>query len=371
VVVNKDKIEFSLVLLLSRFPYDETVEQKIRKILTIHNIDWDFFFQLVVGQKIALLIYHRIQLFLEHIPKSEFLVFKENCSRQIFLNLKNINELKKIYQKAEDRNIEIIPYKGFVFAEEVYGSFSLRYSSDIDFWYNIKDTKHLEAIFTEEGYSPTIKFNRFQKKLFPKVNCEYHFVKKMDKQRVLFEPHHSWINHFLKIKPSVEDVEKHTTVFKGNNLNFKTFSPELTLVYLVLHHGITENWSFIKNHADLVAFVNKYYDANWEDFLVVCEKYEVKKAFLVGVESIKKLFDFSLPEVLNKELKKDKDISKLSELCLSEKRYLPVYLRQRTLFKIYFIWKTRANFLQKIQLLGRIILYSFYRLVFAISMIIK
>ena len=205
--------ENRLLLLLARFPYDKKTDEEIKAILEKSTVDWNLFFKIGIEQKISMIVFHRIQKFIDFVPNEEFAGFRAKCLQQLRNNLLNTKELLRIYEAAEKHGLYIISYKGAVFADEVYGGINLRASGDIDFWYAFEDTPIVKKIMRDEGYELVINYNKIQNFFFTKIDCEYHFYKRFEKngQRVLIEPHHHLINHFLKKKPTKED--KDNTLF--------------------------------------------------------------------------------------------------------------------------------------------------------------
>jgi hypothetical protein len=362
--------EQKILLLLARFPYDEKTNNEVKETFENNSIDWDLFFKIAIEQKISMIIFHRLQNFIDFIPNGKIEDFKQKCTNQLRNNLLNTKELLRICDEAEKYNLDIIPYKGAVFADEVYGGINLRASSDIDFWYPFNKTPVLKELVKENEYKPLIDYNAIQGFFFTKINCEFHFYKRFKNynQRVLIEPHHYLIKHFLKVNPTEEDLIKYTKKQKILNREIKVFSPELTILYLVLHHGSTENWGFFKHYVDLAAYINRYFDElDWDELLGICEKYEIKKTFLVGVHITKYLLKIDLPNVLELESNK-KEIETLAQLCLNNSWNYFNNESKRPFFKIYFLWKTRGSFIQKIKLIWQIIEYSFLRLLFFLSL---
>lgn len=362
--------EHKLLLLLARFPYDKETDSEVKEAFENNLINWDLFFNTAIEQKISMIVFHRLQKFTNLVPKEKFTDFKKDCVKKLRHILLNTKELLRLYDEAEKYKLDIIPYKGAVFADEVYGGINLRASSDIDFWYPFNQTPTLKKLVTANEYQPVIDYNTIQSFFFTKINCEFHFYKMFQNsgQRVLIEPHHYLMKHFIKMNPTKEDLIKYTTTQKFLNKEIKVFSPELTILYLVLHHGATENWGFFKHSIDLAAYINRYSDElDWREVLEICEKYEIKKTFLVGVHITKYLLKIDLPDILERE-STQKEIKKIAQLCLNNSWAYFNNKKQRPFFKIYFLWKTRESFMQKINLIWRVMIYSFQRALFFLSM---
>jgi len=360
--------EHKLLLLLARFPFDEKTSERVKETLENDLIDTEFFFQIAIEQKVSMIVFHRLQAISAIFEGEEYIKFKRKCLAQLRNNLLNTKELLRISVLAKDYKLDIIPYKGAVFTNEVYGGLNLRASGDIDFWYSFENTSTLKKLMEDEGYKLIIDYNKIQEFFFTKINCEYHFYKKFNSQRVLIEPHHSLIKHFIEKKPTREDLQEYTKEQILLNNKIKVFSPELTLVSLVLHHGINENWAFFKHYIDLAAFINRYFDEiNWKEVLEVCGKYEIKKTFLVGVNITQQLLKIDLPTTLKNTASQQK-IEKLAKFSLTHSWSYFNNEKKRPFFKIYFLWKTRDTFAQKVNLIWNIIRYSFFRLCFFLSM---
>lgn len=328
------------------------------------DIDWERLFKIAIKHKVAMLAYSRLKPHEKSIPKRELSKFEEYNKQRLLSNLQNIQHLLKLHDVASEEGIEIIPYKGALFAHEVYGSIALRESSDIDFWFSLEEKERLFTIFEKLGFRYGKPKKKWHDLLHQEINCEYHFVKYEKGLRILVEPHYNLTNHFLKIPLSISEIAPHIQKVDFSGRQIKTFSPSLMLLYLVTHHGATEGWHKLKNYTDLAAFIQRYQtELNWNDMLKLCGYYKVKRLAVIGILNACCLYKINVPTEVDKIA--TPEIQKHASMVLSvaSKMYES---KKRGIYKIWLLWVTRESFIDKCQLVVRILYYSLMRMVYAV-----
>jgi len=366
--LQKTSNELKLICLLVRFPFNQEQQQQCLSFIAQNVIDWRTVKKIALKNRINLICYQRlVRLSIPEISLQILLEMKKYGEHQLRHNLLNAQRLLTLYKAAVKENLTIIPYKGAVFALDVYGNLDSRSFSDIDFWFPNHQSNAFKKLLIKQGCKQDIPYSKWQEFFFKKISCEYHYVQYFYGNRFLIEPHFWLHNHFLQKKPTKQDLEKYTHHITFLNQSIKIFSPEFTLVYLALHHGAHECWGTLKFNLDLAAFVNRYHDKiDWLEALELCKRYEVRKILLVGMQSIKNLFNSILPPLVQSAIDQS-DIQSVADQVLGKIISLDKPAPNTT-YKMRFFWKTRETGFQKIKFIKRLISYSFLRFLFYLSM---
>ncbi len=84
-------------------------------------------------------------------------------------------ELVRIMQQFEQRGVQVVPYKGPVLAQSLYGDVGLRSFSDLDFLISPSDFERAKEALAEIGYRPNIELRPAIERLWLRIGYERSF----------------------------------------------------------------------------------------------------------------------------------------------------------------------------------------------------
>jgi Uncharacterised nucleotidyltransferase len=96
---------------------------------------------------------------------------KRNAHRTLWLTV----ELLNISQHLAARGLEVLPYKGPVLAESLYGNVALRQFSDLDLLVRAPDLPALRSALVELGYKPGLQLAQAAERAYLKSGYEFPF----------------------------------------------------------------------------------------------------------------------------------------------------------------------------------------------------
>jgi hypothetical protein len=145
--------EDELIVLASRLTINDETKAKIQQLVR-EDLDWYYFFNSAIKQKVLTLIYHNLTNL-----KVEKKVPKQLGRIALFYQLGTIErnkayfeELKTIRRILGDNQIFAVPTKGGWLIPNVYGDNGTRTIGDIDFLVLKADNKKIKSIMNENGY---------------------------------------------------------------------------------------------------------------------------------------------------------------------------------------------------------------------------
>ncbi len=94
---------------------------------------------------------------------------KLNAHRSLWLTL----ELLNIHRHLAARGLEVLPYKGPVSAEILYGNVALRQFSDLDLLIRSRDLSAIKSALAELGYHPGLHLTPPAERAYLKSGYEY------------------------------------------------------------------------------------------------------------------------------------------------------------------------------------------------------
>ena len=166
--------ELDLILACCRDDSDGSRSARTQQILR-HGVDWERLAQLAQHHGLVPLVYRRLcsevdarQLEgLEALRQQD----KANAHRTLWLTL----ELLHIHRHLHARGLEVLPYKGPVLAEMLYGNVALRQFSDLDFLVRSQDLSRIKVALAELGYEPGLRLAQAAERDYLKSGYEYTF----------------------------------------------------------------------------------------------------------------------------------------------------------------------------------------------------
>lgn len=147
---------------------------RIQKILR-HGINWARLIQLAERHGVVPVVYRRLSAavgvsetgLLEPLRQLE----KLNAHRSLWLTL----ELLNIHRHLAARGLEVLPYKGPVSAEILYGNVAMRQFSDLDLLIRSRDLPAIKSALAELGYHPALHLTPPAERAYLKSGYEYTF----------------------------------------------------------------------------------------------------------------------------------------------------------------------------------------------------
>jgi hypothetical protein len=304
-ISNRFCPENALLLLLCRVHTGRSTHQEVNAFIHDHHLDLDKLFSIIQYHRLIPVAYHAI------IPCTIDEPFKERLKNEtIVLTIQSTeqqNEALRLYDRIRAGGINIVPYKGPLFSYRYYGSTALRQSTDIDFLLPHENYNNLERIIdilAADGYTPMYKVPQGYRELLFRNTCEFYFDKYRNGERTQhiefhWSAHHPVFDLPFNIPNNVLLRETETINISGRNIQVLT--AENDLLAILIHHGIKENWSFLKHVLDIAMLAGNS-NVRWEYLRATCRKYHVEKALDIGLALSKELLGVQQVQSPSKEI---------------------------------------------------------------------
>jgi hypothetical protein len=289
--------ELDLLLEVLNLPFREKEQaEKVQIVST--EIDKQYFIDL--GEFHSILPQLKYCITTYHVNNDLFDNIAVIQKQGLIRNLSFGAELIRLSKVFEKENIQVVWYKGYMFTKDIYPELSARKFGDLDFLFSKKDYDKVLQILLEDGYQLNNSSVEEGKKQLQHYYAEISLFKRGNGFTFIVEPH--WYfgpPSFIK-KIDIEDIQKEIQVVDLYDTKINTFSQEMNLIVLALHHGAKESWTKLKYIYDIGFFLkknNEYLD--WQQVFELGKKYGVLNHLLIGIYICQKI----TPIKLNKRLK--------------------------------------------------------------------
>ncbi len=300
--------ELRFVVLCSCLDPDSETQALIQK-MGVTSLDWDKVYETAREQRTLPLVSRNIRSI---IPAKTALPIAEKLKSFSFQNttrnLFALNLLLNIVRIFRENNISVMPFKGLLTAEDIYGDIGLRSFSDLDLL--VKKNQALKAwdLLKNQGFLPEISLDMGQAEKFIQVEDNMSFQFKGNNMPV--ELHWEMSGYYLSEPLFFEKLETRTRNIEIHNQHFLNLSSEDLLLYLCVH-GAKHGWEYLEQVC-CVAEVLKQKQLDWDLIEALSRDWKCANILYTGLMLATILFKAPVPDAVNKKMlvtKKNYDIS--------------------------------------------------------------
>jgi hypothetical protein len=233
-------------------------------------IDWDRFLRLATKHRLLPLVSRAAAdrgrlpaapaesgLFPAAVVERMAALSKANATR----SLRYGAELIRIVEGAAAVGVSVVPLKGPVWAQELYGDLATRQFSDLDVLVRFEDLEATETVLAGLGYEPA--YTAETRGWRPPLHARHDLVFRQPKSNLLLELHWRLARARDDFRLDTEDVftRARTVDFVGRQVLVP--SPEDLFLYLVVH-AANHGWGSLEHLRGLGEIVTKNPDVDWE-----------------------------------------------------------------------------------------------------------
>jgi signal peptidase I len=282
-----------LLLICSRKDLSQELKKEAISLIN-EGVDWQHFLELAMTGGVTVLVYNALKNFASDVRIPQF-VFEKLKSAYLFITSRIISQyqqLREILKLFARENIPVVPLKGTLLAERLYGDIAARgLSVDIDLFVKWEDRENVHKILIENGYeflpNEEIKQWLWQETCSPRSrNLRY----SLD---IIYD---IWLRGYNKqvIAGLWDGIRR---VSRDNNLIYYEFKEEEFLVYAAVYLLTSDNgYRCLKYACDINAFLNLYkYKFNWNDVINKAKRWRLSSSLYAALITIKNLFGSNIP----------------------------------------------------------------------------
>ena len=319
---------------------------RIQQILR-HHIDWERLLQLAQHHGLVPLLYRRLSAAVE-ISRSASLEElrqqdKLNTHQTLWLTL----ELLSVHRHLAARGLEILPYKGPVLAEILYGNVALRQFSDLDLLVRSHDLPRIKAALAELGYEPGLHLSRAAERAYIKSGYEYTFDGAHG--RNLLEIKWRILPQFYSIGFEVDDFFERAVAVTVEGQKLRTLCDQDLMLVLCVH-AAKHAWRQLSWLCDIVQLARSR-SLDWAALQAQAARLGIERIVAVSFLLAHKLLGASLPAQL--DLQKDAAVEataqRILQLIVADTEFDPESVPYfRLMMDLRERWRDRASSLWRL-----------------------
>ncbi|MCK5055842.1 MAG: nucleotidyltransferase family protein [Candidatus Aminicenantes bacterium] len=264
---------------------DAAIKEIVKK-----GIDWNRLVKLALQHRVLPLLYKGLTKTDDSLLKQEEMaqlksIYRHNALR----NLRQAQNLHRVLELLSSEGIDVIVIKGPALAIQAYDDLSLRTFSDLDLLIHSKDFDKIYDTLTNAGFRSSFPLDKEMKRYWRLFRRDIGFcddISGID------------IHHQLTQGPKRISLKEKTWQNQGTaELLFRDIpllSPEHSLFCLSLH-GTKDNWSYLKNPADMAHLVGRHPHLDWHSLIADVEDTGCLRMLLTGLILCRLICGLELP----------------------------------------------------------------------------
>jgi hypothetical protein len=204
-------------------------------------------------------------------------------------------ELKEVLSALAENNIAVIPLKGIILSQRLYGNITCRDESvDFDLLIKEEDKEKAKGILEDLGYS----FRKMDE--IGPWQWFYIFYKPKGKMIEL----HWDITMMCRSQERIKGLWQGTELNSWEGIKYYDFKPEELLLYLCAHLVNSDSFRTLRAICDISAVLEKHKEEiDWQDLVKKAEKWRLCASLYAGLKLSRDLFKVGFPYEIPDKLK--------------------------------------------------------------------
>lgn len=301
--------EMQLLLCCARTRLGASHIERIR-VLVRPDLNWAKFLALADQHGIIPLVHIHFSklsvrvpdVWLERIEKAA----RSNAVRSLYLG----NELGRILEVFQSRNIRAIPYKGPVLAAQAYGDTSLRQFDDLDIIVPQSDLAAAHEVMLGLDYRARFPWKREADTAPSRIPGEYTY---RGAGQSLVELHTEFTMRHFPVRPKLADFGNRLASVSVDGRAVETFRVEDALPIQCVH-GAKDFWERLIWLVDLAALLESSRRLDWDAVFETADSLGARRMLLLGLALAHELIDTPLPNPVAEKIQADDAIGVLAAL---------------------------------------------------------
>jgi hypothetical protein len=279
------------------------------------GLDWESFFALAARHGVRPIVYENLSKSCwDLVPPDVQQRWREIGKAVGWQAFRAMGELLMIAAAFEKERVPVLPVKGPVLAQELYGSEALREFGDLDLLVHEADFLKATALLERLEYRTNWDVAPATKLQFLRYQGETGFTGLKSGLYVELHWRIAKANDALPLEPAFFWSRLRLVQFAGREL--LGFAPEPLALFLAAQGG-HDGWFDLRRVCDLAALVRKYPDVEWSAVLQEASRLHGLRVLLLGLRLALELLDAPLPEAVKKKIRDDPKLDALAAQSLT------------------------------------------------------
>lgn len=222
-----------------------------------------------------------------------------------------VQEMGRLAQLFEERDLPVLTLKGATLAQKVYGGIALRPFVDIDLLVRRADFARLERLLVEDGYRQK-PLTPFQKAGYLLIHAQYTFWRRAPGgSHHVLDVHTSMLPMGYSYSEGFSDLWERAPTLVLGGAQVRTLGRE-DLLHVLCYHGFKNRWERLKYFSDVAELLRAFPDMDWGVVQERARAMRSRRVMLLGLHLAHEVLDAPVPEPLLRMAQADRRVVRLS-----------------------------------------------------------
>lgn len=286
-------------------------EQKalLAKLLT-DTLDWDTVINFAQYHKVLPLLHKTLTAhFKKDVPAHALERITSLMHRNSLNALVTSASLIHVLQLLKENGIDVLPVKGPMLAEKLYGSVVMRTYGDVDILVHHVDLVKTLNILLANKY--TLLPEGIPQSTFLKFLQYNHHGRLLDRNGILIELHWELSGFYIPSLMTMESLRPFLYTASFNNCPTFDLTDEMLFLFLCLH-GNKHRWEKLDFICSIAQLLDTY-SLDWTSVIRLSKEYNMVKRVLLALVLSQKLFSSHIPPHFDKLISANSTINELAD----------------------------------------------------------
>jgi Uncharacterised nucleotidyltransferase len=342
--------ETALLLACARNRLDPETVERLKTITEEGEADWILVVERAIAHGLTpLLAWNLARACSRSLPAELATALRNWLSENRARNLELAHELLNIVELLEKHNIPVIPIKGPVLAETLFGDLALRQSGDLDFLVPKQHVSRAVALCRSLGYQMQHSLGAGQDAAYRHYYADFELHRL--NPEIMAEVHWDLMPRVMAVRFDIDGVWERAREIPFEGREVLSLSPEDYLIFLCVH-GSKHLWYRVGWICDIHEFVRTQTAIDWMRCLECARNQGCERMVLLGLTLAESLLGTEIPGPVHDRMRGDVRAQQLAariqaNLFLDEGRLPNVFeafrpfllLRERWRDKLLYCWR--------------------------------
>jgi hypothetical protein len=283
--------EARLSLACARIEQTSESRHRVQECLA-NDVDWPRLLALAEAHGLLALLFRSLQDgHLSRVPswvETRLWTYQEQLRRK---NQAMLAELLVVVELLESSGVPVVPFKGPVLAQAIYGNLELREFGDLDFLLSRAQVEAARRLLAQRGYEPMFPLPPALDRAMLASPRQYHVALKC---QFMLELH--WKNdaEFVVADPDEPNWWSSRPMVLLGARGLRTLEDRETVLLLLLH-GSKHLWEQLNWVAEVSELIRQHPDLDWIWILERADSLRARRRVAVGLRLAQRYFDLLAP----------------------------------------------------------------------------
>lgn len=267
-------------------------------------LDWPAVISTAQTQGVLLLVYHHLrQTAWSALPNPAQAQLTQAAHQQLRKNFRVVATLRQLLPWFAQAHIPVLPFKGPILAQSLYGNVTIRRMRDLDLLVHPHDAWRVHELLWRRGYRCCDRLSPAQLRQRIRANSENALMHPETGSQI--DLHWGLVPRYYACQLSPVELFAQAQAFELQGVRCLTLPPTVQMLMLCLN-GLKEGWFELQRLCDLAAGLRCYPELDWPAALALARRKDGDRALLLSLALTQRILRVPLPPTITAAMTRDR-----------------------------------------------------------------